>query len=54
MTGRAKHIAMALYGDLSYDSRVQREATTLHAAGYEVTIVCLDVRMPTPSSFPPG
>ena len=45
---------MALYGDLSYDSRVQREATTLHAAGYGVTVACLDVADPTPSIFRPG
>ena len=32
---------MALYGDLTYDSRVRREATTLAGAGYDVAIVCL-------------
>jgi len=32
---------MALYGDLTYDSRVRREAVTLARAGYEVNIVCL-------------
>jgi glycosyltransferase involved in cell wall biosynthesis len=41
---------MALYGDLTYDSRVQREARTLAAAGYQVTIVCLAARMP--ADFP--
>jgi glycosyltransferase involved in cell wall biosynthesis len=41
---------MALYGDLTYDSRVQREARTLATAGYEVTIVCLAARMP--ADFP--
>jgi glycosyltransferase involved in cell wall biosynthesis len=35
---------MALYGDLTYDSRVQREARTLAGAGYDVTIVCLAAR----------
>lgn len=35
-------VAMALYGDLSYDSRVIREAETLAAAGYRITIACLD------------
>jgi len=35
-------IAMAVYGDLSFDSRVQREATTLAAAGYSVAVACLD------------
>jgi len=32
---------MALYGDLTYDSRVQKEARSLAAAGYIVTLVCL-------------
>jgi glycosyltransferase involved in cell wall biosynthesis len=53
MTGRAKHIAMALYGDLSYDSRVQREARTLHATGYRVTVTCLDVADPRAVDLPP-
>jgi glycosyltransferase involved in cell wall biosynthesis len=34
-------IGMALYGDLTYDSRVRREAATLARAGYDVTIACL-------------
>ena len=34
-------VGMALYGDLTYDSRVRREARTLAGAGYDVTIVCL-------------
>jgi glycosyltransferase involved in cell wall biosynthesis len=34
-------IGMALYGDLTYDSRVRREAATLAGAGYDVTIACL-------------
>ena len=54
MTAGAKHIAMALYGDLSYDSRVQREATTLHAAGYRVTVTCLEVADPRALDLPPG
>ena len=33
---------MALFGDLTYDSRVRREAATLALAGYYVTLVCLD------------
>ena len=37
-----RHVAMALYGDLSFDSRVIREADSLAAAGYRVTIACLD------------
>jgi glycosyltransferase involved in cell wall biosynthesis len=32
---------MALYGDLTFDSRVRREATTLAQSGYDVTLVCL-------------
>jgi glycosyltransferase involved in cell wall biosynthesis len=32
---------MALYGDVTYDSRVMREAETLCAAGHAVTIYCL-------------
>jgi glycosyltransferase involved in cell wall biosynthesis len=32
---------MALYGALSHDSRVQREAQTLAEAGHRVTILCL-------------
>jgi glycosyltransferase involved in cell wall biosynthesis len=34
-------VAMALYGDLTHDSRVQREATTLSQAGHTVTVYCL-------------
>ena len=37
-------IAMALYGDLTYDSRVRKEASTLARAGYDVTVVCLASR----------
>ena len=32
---------MALYGDVTYDSRVMREAETLCTAGHTVTIYCL-------------
>lgn len=32
---------MALYGDVTYDSRVMREAETLCSAGHAVTIYCL-------------
>jgi glycosyltransferase involved in cell wall biosynthesis len=42
---------MALYGDLTYDSRVQREARTLAKAGYDVTIVCLAAKT-QPSNLP--
>ena len=33
--------AMALYGEVTYDSRVRKEARSLAEAGYDVTIVCL-------------
>ena len=36
-----RSIGMALYGDLTFDSRVRKEARTLAGAGYSVTIVCL-------------
>ena len=32
---------MALYGDLTYDSRVRKEARSLSEAGYDVVVVCL-------------
>jgi glycosyltransferase involved in cell wall biosynthesis len=38
---------MALYGDVTYDSRVMREAETLSNAGHTVTIYCL-------AGSPPG
>lgn len=34
-------VAMALYGDLTYDSRVIREAGSLASAGHAITIACL-------------
>src|SRR4249919_2868204 len=34
-------IAMALYGDVTFDSRVQREAEVLSRAGHAVTLYCL-------------
>jgi len=37
----ARHVAMAVYGDVSHDARVMREAVTLASAGYRVTILCL-------------
>ncbi len=40
--GRGRpRVGMALYGDLTYDSRVRKEARSLAEAGYDVTIVCL-------------
>ncbi len=39
--GVAPRVAMALFGNLTFDSRVRREARALAEAGYDVTIVCL-------------
>ncbi len=38
----APKVAMVVYGDLTHDSRVQREATTLVEAGYRLTIYCVN------------
>jgi glycogen(starch) synthase len=46
VTQSSRHVAMALYGDPSYDSRVQREAASLVDAGYRVTLACLEVSHP--------
>ncbi len=42
-TGRPR-VGMALYGDLTYDSRVRKEAGSLADAGYDVTVVCLEAQ----------
>jgi starch synthase len=39
--GAKRRIGMALYGDLTHDSRVQREALALAAAGWSVSLACL-------------
>jgi glycosyltransferase involved in cell wall biosynthesis len=44
---------MAVYGDLTYDSRVRREAAALARAGYEVSLLCLDGPGPA-SDLPDG
>ena len=44
-------VAMALYADVTYDSRVQREAQALARAGHSVTIHCLAGEAPAGSSF---
>ena len=38
---RRLRIAVAVYGDITHDSRVQREAIALADAGHDVTIYCL-------------
>lgn len=40
--GGRPRIGMALFGDLTFDSRVRREAATLAQAGYEIRLVCLE------------
>jgi glycosyltransferase involved in cell wall biosynthesis len=40
-TATRPRIGMAVYGDLSFDSRVRREARSLALAGFDVTLVCL-------------
>ena len=39
--GPRRRVGVVLYGDLTFDSRVRREARTLAQAGYDVTIACL-------------
>jgi glycosyltransferase involved in cell wall biosynthesis len=46
-------IAMALYGDLTFDSRVQREARSLAEAGYRVVVACLDASESTLGDLAP-
>jgi glycosyltransferase involved in cell wall biosynthesis len=46
-------IGMAVYGDITFDSRVRREAATLVEAGYAVTLICLD-DAPDATDLPPG
>ncbi len=44
-------VAMALYADVTYDSRVQREAEALCQAGHSVTIYCLSGAAPPGAPF---
>ena len=46
-------IAMVLYGDLTFDSRVQREANSLAGDGHSVTIFCLGGASSTASILDP-
>jgi glycosyltransferase involved in cell wall biosynthesis len=45
--GKRRVLGMALYGDLTHDSRVRREAASLAAAGWSVVIACLASSGPT-------
>lgn len=58
LTGRAAsrslRIAMAVYGDARLDSRVQREASSLAAAGHDVTVYCLQGSSDTMSLLGPA
>jgi glycosyltransferase involved in cell wall biosynthesis len=44
-------VAMALYGDVTYDSRVLREAETLARAGHSVTVCCLSGHAPATAPY---
>jgi glycosyltransferase involved in cell wall biosynthesis len=50
-SGRSLRVAMALYKDVTHDSRVLREAWSLADAGHEVTIHCLGGRLPAGAPF---
>lgn len=50
---RSLRVAMAVYGDLTHDSRVIREAESLAAAGHAVTIACLGASPATISRLEP-
>ncbi len=51
VTTRRLRVAMALYGDVTYDSRVLREADTLARAGHDVVIHSLAGSAPSGSPF---
>ena len=48
---RGLRVAMALYSDLDHDSRVLREASSLAAAGHDVTVYCLSYEGPRETAF---
>jgi glycosyltransferase involved in cell wall biosynthesis len=47
----ALRVAMALYGDVTFDSRVIREADSLSRAGHDVTVYCLSGSPPAGAPF---
>jgi glycosyltransferase involved in cell wall biosynthesis len=49
--GSGLRVAMALYGEITNDSRVLREAGTLAAAGHDVTVYCLEGTIPADAPF---
>lgn len=50
-TSTGLRVAVALYSDLTHDSRVLREAESLVAAGHQVTIYCLSWESPGDTTF---
>ena len=50
-TSPGLRVAMALYADVTFDSRVQREAETLCGAGHTVTIYCLSGTAPAGAPY---
>src|SRR5690349_6958343 len=50
---RRLRIGMAVYGEITHDSRVRREAEALAGAGHEVVLACLPGPRPNQWS-PPG
>src|SRR5439155_3324370 len=51
-TARRLRVGMAVYGDITHDSRVQREAEALARAGHEVLLACLPAPRPVAWSRP--
>jgi len=49
---RRFRVAMAVYGDITHDSRVQREALALADAGHAVTVYCLAWLSAPTATFP--
>jgi hypothetical protein len=53
-TGGRLRVAMVLHGDITFDSRVQREANPLVGAGHSVTLFCLAGSHETARMLDPG